>query len=85
MSRRDNFLKKLNAHYWLDPTFDLNSPFNREVFAGDEYGKKMVYGTFETSEYYASKGLVTPWQRNRKPTLMNKEKRGGKRPEIGDW
>ena len=45
----------------------------------------MVYGTFETSEYYASKGLVTPWQRNRKPTLMNKEKRGGKRPEIGDW
>jgi hypothetical protein len=64
---------------------NLNSPYRSESFAGDGFGKKLVVGSFETPEYYASKGLVTPWQRNRRNSLMDKAKRNGKRPIIGDW
>ncbi len=63
----------------------LNSPFLSESFAGEELGKKLVIGSFETSEYYASKGFVTPWQRNRRSSLMDKANRGGKKPVIGSW
>lgn len=66
--------------------FDLNSPYTRSCgFKGPSLGKKGVIGSFETPEYYASKGLVRPWQRNRPNSLMIKSKRGGKRPVIGDW
>ena len=64
---------------------NLNSPFHSESFAGDGFGKKLVIGSFETSEYYASKGLVTSWQRNRRNSLMDKSKRDGIIPTIGDW
>lgn len=64
---------------------NLNSPYRSESFAGDGLGKKLVIGSFETPEYYASKGLVDPWQRNRINSLMVKSKRGGKEPVIGDW
>lgn len=43
----------------------LNSPHRSESFAGDELGDNLVVGSFETSEYLANKGLVTPWLRNR--------------------
>ena len=64
---------------------DLNSPYRADDFKGVSLGKKMVIGSFETPEYYASKGLVEPWQINRPNSLMIKSKRGGKRPVIGDW
>ena len=49
------------------------------------FGKRLYCGSFQTPEYYASKGLVTPWQRNRKNSLMDPDKRNGKPPKIGDW
>ncbi|MCR5293866.1 MAG: hypothetical protein K6E30_01665 [Lachnospiraceae bacterium] len=64
---------------------NLNSPFNSEAFAGDGFGKKLVIGSFETPEYYASKGLVTSWQRNRRNSLMDKLKRDGTPPIDKDW
>jgi hypothetical protein len=64
--------------------FDLNSPYTWSGgFKGKSLGKKLVIGSFETPEYYASKGLVRPWQRNRPNSLM--VKKVGKRPVIGDW
>ena len=62
---------------------DLNSPYRADDFKGVSLGKKMVIGSFETPEYYASKGLVEPWQKNRPNSLM--VKKVGKRPVIGDW
>ena len=64
---------------------NLNSPYKIESFACYVVGKKPVTGSFETPEYYASKGLVRPWQRNRINSLMIKSKRSGKKPKLGDW
>lgn len=53
---------------------NLNSPYRIESFAYYVVGKKPVISSFETPEYYASKGLVRPWQRNRINSLMVKSK-----------
>ena len=67
--------------------YDLNSPYSPyrgEGFKGASLENKII-ASFQTPEYYASKGLVRPWQINRPNSLMIKSKRGGKRPVIGDW
>ena len=66
--------------------WNLNSPYNSNSFPGPSFGKKLVLLSYETPEYYADKGLVCPWQRNRKNTLMaRKELRDGFKPVIGNW
>lgn len=66
-------------------SLNLNSPHRSESFAGDDLGENLVVGSFETSEYYASKGLVTPWQRNKRITLMDASRIDDYIPAIGSW
>ncbi len=81
MSTRNLFLKRVRFYY---PS-NLNSPFSLEEFSGKQWPKKLYSASFETPDYLASKGLVNPWQINRRNSLMDPDKRNGKPPKNGDW
>ncbi len=64
---------------------DLNSPHRSESFAEDELGNILAVGSFETSAYLANKGLVKPWQRNKRIELIDVSDADNYIPQIGNW
>ena len=69
MNKRTNFRYRLKKANFLT---SLNDPAKEYNFLHPrDLGDSIVEGSFQTSEYLANKGLVTPWLRNRKVDWTN--------------
>ena len=67
-NKRIDFLNELGNCYYRK---GLNEPGSEESFPGEDLSKILAKGSFETSAYLANKGLVKPWQRNKRIEIIS--------------